>query len=117
MDANEHTLDGRLNSILCGEKVRMLELSHHFWGDIPPNSHVDGTKPISAFYGTDNLEVTQLLQLPHMSSIGDHKTWIVEVTMRSLLGCNLLKIQRTVGRRLIMSNHDTVKEYNRLVNK
>lgn len=117
MDANEHALDGRLNSILYGEKIRMLELSRHFWGDNPPNSHVDGKKPISAFYGTDNLEVTQLLQLPHISSIGDHKTWIVEVSMRSLLGCNLLKVQRTVGRRLIMSNHGAVEEYNRLINK
>ena len=37
--------------------------------------------------------------------------------MRSLLGCNLLKIQRTVGRRLIMSNHGAVEEFNRLVKK
>ena len=49
LDANKHTLDGRLHSILCGEEIKMLELSHHFWGDKPPNSHVDGTKPISAF--------------------------------------------------------------------
>ena len=95
----------------------MMEISHHSWRDKPSNSHVDGTDPITAFYGTGNLEVTQLLQLLHMSSIGDHRTWIVEVTMRSILGCNLLKIQRTVGRRLTMSNHSAVTEYIRLVKK
>ena len=64
-----------------------------------------------------NLEVTQLLQLPHISSIGDHKTWIVEITTRSMLGCNLLKIQRTIGRRLTLSNHGAVTEFIRLVKK
>ena len=117
MDANEHAIDGRLYSIISSEGIRMVEFSHRFWGDVPPNSHVDGTDPITAFYGTDNLEVTQLLQLSHMCSVGDHKTWIVEITTRSLLGCNLLKIQRTVGRRLIMSNHGAVEEFNRLVRK
>ena len=117
MDANEHALNGELRKLMEGEGIRIFELCHHFWGETPPNSHVDGTDPITDFYETNNLEVTQLLQLPHMSSIGDHKTWIVEITTRSLLGCNLLKIQRTVGRRLIMSNHGAVTEFIRLVKK
>ena len=115
MDANEHALDGELRKILEGEGIGLMEISHRFWGEKPPNSHVDGSDPIAAFYGSSNLEVTQLLQLPHLSSIGDHKTWIIEVTSRSVLGCNLLKIQRTVGRRLNMSNHGTVTEFIKLV--
>ena len=114
MDANEHALNGELTKIMESEGIEMLEISHKFWGETPPNSHVDGSDPITAFYGTNNLEITQLLQLPHISSIGDHKTWIVEITTRSMMGCNLLKIQRTVGRRMTMSNYGAVKEFIRL---
>ena len=61
-----------------GKGIDMVEISHRFSGEKPPNSHVDGTDPITAFYGTGNLEVTQLLQLPHISSIGDHKCGLLK---------------------------------------
>ena len=117
MDANEHARDGKLAAMLAQEGVEFREFSHVFWGDKPPNSRVEGTHPVTAGFCTKNLEVTQLLQLPHISSVGDHRTWIFEVSTRSMLGCNLLRIQHTVGRRLVMSNFSAAQEYNSLVLK
>ena len=64
-----------------------------------------------------NIEVTQWLLLPWISSVGDHRTWIVEVSLRSMLGPNLLRIQRSVGRRLVTTNYKSLCSNNAIVRR
>ena len=52
--------------------------------------------------------------LPFIRGAGDHMPWIVELTTRSMLGPTLLNTQRTIGRRLVMSNDRSVTEDNRI---
>ena len=72
------------------------------------DSHVHGKGRITEGWKTRNLEVTQLVMLPFTERVGDHRSWIIEFTTRSLLGPNLMKIQRTVARRLVMANKKSV---------
>ena len=66
---------------------------------------------------TKNIEVTQWLLLPWISSVGDHRTWVVELTLRSMLGPNLLRIQRSVGRRLVTTNYKALRSNNAVVKR
>ena len=78
------------------------------------DSHVYGKGRITGGWKTRNLEVTQLLMLPFMESVEDHRSWNIEFTTRSLLGPNLMKTQRTVARRSVMANKKSVTRYNEL---
>ena len=104
MDSNDHAVDGELTRLLSTEGIELEEFSHKFWGKDQPDSHVNGNGPIAAEYKSKGVELTQLLMLPHIDSVGDHRSWVVELTPRSVLGPNLLKTQRSIGRRLITSN-------------
>ena len=52
-----------------------------------------------------------------MERVGDHRSWIVEFTTRSVLGVNLIKIQRSIARRLVSTNKKAVSNYNAMVEK
>ena len=62
-----------------------------------------------------NIEVTQLMLLPWCTSVGDHRSWIVEITTRSMLRPHLIKTQRTVGRRLVTTNYKALTKNNAIV--
>ena len=74
MDGNDHAVDGELTQILSVEGIDLEELSHKFWGDAPPDSHVNGNGPIVAGYKSRGLEVTQVIRLPYSESVGDHRS-------------------------------------------
>ena len=35
MDANKHTMDGKLRKMLEAEGVELIEFSHKYWGVVP----------------------------------------------------------------------------------
>ena len=63
---------GQLTYRLSEEGIELEEFSQNFWRKQPPNSYVRGSDPIDAGYKTDALEVTQLVMLTFISSVGDH---------------------------------------------
>ena len=48
MDANEHTMVGKLRKMLETEGIGLVEYSHESWGDVPPNTYINGNDPIYA---------------------------------------------------------------------
>ena len=115
MDANEHTMDGKLRSMLGAEGVDLVEFSHKIWGRVPPHTYLDGKIPMDASYSSPDVDITNFCMLPFTSSTGDHRAFIIEATTRSLIGQNLLKISRPAGRRLVMSQPQAVNRYNQIV--
>ena len=115
MDANEHMMDGKLRKMLEAEGVGLVEFSHKYWGKTPPNIYINGTIPIDAGYRSTDIEVTNFCMLPFINSPGDHRTWIIEVSTRLMIGEHLHNIEQPYGRRLVMSNHKAVKRYNEIV--
>jgi len=50
MDANKHTMDGKLREMLEAEGVGLVEISHKYWGTKSPNTYINGTIPTDAGY-------------------------------------------------------------------
>lgn len=71
---------------LAVDGIEMKEVSHPFCAGKLPASHVNGRDFIVLVAKSKRLEVTQLLILPHFCSVGDHRSWIVELTTRSFAG-------------------------------
>jgi len=114
-DINDDALIGELTVKLGKDGVELREVSHLFWSGKPPASHVNGREFIVLVASAKRLEVTQLLMLPHFCSVGNHRSWIVELTTRSVLGpCNS---QRTPGRILVTTNHKALCSYSAIVRK
>jgi hypothetical protein len=84
VDMNEHVLQGHLAKQLLA--LNLSEATHTSWGEQEPNTHISGSKPIDGVYHSGNLEVTSTLLLSFHEGVGDHRTVLIDVTARSLLG-------------------------------
>ena len=104
-NVNEDAIQGELSLLLQEEGLELEEFTQGFWSGDTPASYINGNKLIVLGTKTKNLEVTQWLLLPWIASVGDHRTWIVELSLRSMLGPNLLRIQKSIGRRLVTKNY------------
>ena len=89
MDANESTIDGPLRKMLEKEGVELEEFSHKYYGSTLPNTYIDGKIPIDAGYKTPDVEITSFCMLSFLDSTGDHRSWLLEVTTRSMIGREL----------------------------
>ena len=103
--------------MLKKEGIEMNEFGATFCGDEKVDSYVYGNGRIAGGWKTRNLEITQLVMFSFMESVGDHRSWIVEFTTRSVLGVNLVKIQRSIARCLVSTNRKATARYNDLVRK
>ena len=91
-DINDDAIMGELCVKLAKEGIEISEVSSTFWSDSPPASHINGKDCIVMVAKSKGLEVIQLLILPHFCSVGDHRSWVVELTTRSVLGPCRLRI-------------------------
>ena len=69
------------------------------------------TRPIDAVYHSAEIEITATMQLSFHEGVGDHRTVIVDISSRSLLGKYDFKVCRPVARRLTTSNAPAMKRY------
>ena len=116
-DINDDVVCSEFTKMLQQEGIEMVEFGQQFCGDQKVDSCSFGKGRITGGWRTGGLEITQLLMLPFIESVGDHRTWLVEFTTRSMLGTNLVKIQRAVARRLVSTNEKATNNYNSLVEK
>ena len=115
MDANEHVLTGRFNRGISRVGLDLEEFTHKCWGAQPPYTHINGSIPIDGGYKSPEIEVLHVCLLPFLDSPGDHRAFIIDISTRLLLGEYRYKVCRPVSRRLIMSQQESVDEYNRIV--
>lgn len=115
VDANEHVTKGRLFSLLGQDGIEIEEASNRYWGRTPPHTFINGTDPIDGVGKSKEVEIVNFAMLPFSQSPGDHRTFIVDISTRSMIGKFQYKIQRPVSRRLVTSNVRCTREYKRLV--
>jgi hypothetical protein len=58
------------------------------------------SKPIDGFWASSNLEISNACIMPFGYEVGDHKAFILDITLESLIGENPTKIVRPVSRKL-----------------
>ena len=95
-------MDGTLPRRLF--ELGLVEATHQTWtNNTLPNTHIDGSIPIDGLYHSQELEPSTM-QLSFHEGVGDHRTLIVDVTTRSLIGMDKFKIIRPTARRLVSTN-------------
>ena len=109
IDLNEHILtSGLANDILS---LGLREATHDYWPSEEPRTYIRGSGPIDAVYYSRDLEITNVAQLSFHEGVGDHRTVIVDVSARSMIGVDSFKIVRPAARRLTAANEKCRKRY------
>lgn len=115
VDMNEHILKGPFVRRLLS--LGLVEATHTSWGNKEPNTHVSGSKPIDVVYHSSDIEIVATKQLSFHESVGDHRSVIIDVTSRSLIGTDGNRIVRPTARRLVCSNKKSVDQFIKYVEK
>jgi hypothetical protein len=115
MDVNADPLRNNLYNNIGGGPEGMQEFTHHCWGPQPPHTHTRGSGPIDGGYKSPEIEIVNLSMLTFADSPGDHRSLLLDVSSRSMLGQHIPKVCRPVSRRLVTSQQDSVKTYNKII--
>lgn len=115
INLNEHIITGRLARQLY--EIGLDEATQKHWSNTEPHSFIDGTMPIDGIFFSYDIEVTASVQLSFHESVGDHRTMIVDISSRLLIGKDKFKIVRPSARRLISTKSEVAAKYIKYVEK
>jgi hypothetical protein len=113
MNLNDHPMRNKLYTKL--KEHDMMEFTHKCWGPKEPYTHHSGKSPIDGGYKTPEVEIVNLAMLNFAESPGDHRSFILDMSMRSLLGDYRYKICRLVSQRLVTSQGGSMRRYNEII--
>ena len=85
-DFNENVYSGAILTALAGGGQRMTEICYWTTGKHLPPTHSCGSTPIDAIFGTAGLVCSAASLLPCNVGIGDHRVFIVDITLELILG-------------------------------
>jgi hypothetical protein len=117
MDVNDHPPKNNFYQQLKREQTDLEKFTHKCWGPTPPYTHISGSSPIDGGYKFPEIEIVQLGVLLFAESSGDHRSFIINVSSRLLLGDFRYKVCRPVSRHLVTSQQQSVDRYNQIVQK
>ncbi len=117
IDINDHLLWNKLYTKLKENNSKMEEFTHKCWGPKEPYTHNAGKSPINNGYIMPEVEIVSLSMLHFAKSPEDHRSFLFDVSVKSLLGVYKYKVCRPVRCRLVMSQEALVKRYNEIVLK
>jgi hypothetical protein len=101
MDHNEHIIKGALGKALADKDcLDMREAVVQHTGVHPGATFFHGPKPIDGFWVTHDLEVSNASVMPFGYGLGNHREFVVNIPIESLVGINPVKIVCFAGRRL-----------------
>ncbi len=88
---NKHIITGHL--VKAFHHLGLLKTTHLNWSGSEPQMFVFGKGgPMDGLYDSPELEITSVMQLYFYEGVGDHRTTLVDVTTRSVIG----KLERRV---------------------
>jgi hypothetical protein len=101
MDHNEHMNDGALGKALSdSEGLNLQEVIFQHTGAKTGATFFRGSKPIDGLWASSNLEISNACVMPFGYGVGDHRAFILDITLESLIGENPTKIVCPVSRKL-----------------
>jgi hypothetical protein len=107
---NEHILTGNLPRELL--RLGLQEATYEHWEDLEPRTFVYGNgKLINGVYHTPDLTTTTLMQLSFHERVGDHKTFLVDISTESAIGKFERRVVPPKARRLVTKNDNSLKAY------
>jgi hypothetical protein len=111
MDANEHMLTGKFCRQLTHASIELWEITKDYIGELCPNTHPRGSRPIDGVWATPDITITGVKWLPFEESCGDHRTCIFEFTTLSAIGQHEKRIVYPKCRRLTTKNQSSLENY------
>ncbi len=101
MDHNEHVYDGALGKVLSDSTgLNLQEVILQHTGTRTGATFFRGSKPINRLWASSNLEISNACVMPFGYGVGDHRAFILDITLESLVRENPTKIVRPVSRKL-----------------
>ena len=101
MDHNEHTTNGPLGKELSdknGLDLREVIIQHT--GASPGATFFRGSMPIDGMWVSGDLNISNACVMPFGYGMGDHRAFILDIPLESMIGIDPVKIVRPVGHRL-----------------
>ncbi len=117
MDINSHPLCNKFYTKLTENNIKMKEFTYKCWGPKEPYTHYECKSPIDGGYKTLMLEIVNLSMPFFAENPGDHRSFLLDVSARSIIGVYKYKVYRPVSCRLVMSQAGSVKRYNEIALK
>jgi hypothetical protein len=115
MDINDHPLRNKFYTKLHAYNTDLDKFTYKCWRPNKPYTHHSGKPPIDGGYKLPEVEVVNLAMLTFAESPGDHRSFVLDISTRSLLGVYKYKVCRPVSCRLVTSQESTVKTYNEII--
>ncbi len=100
MDINNHPLRNNFYTKLHTHNTDLDKFTHKCWGPNEPYTHHSGKSQIDGRYKSPEVEVVNLAMLTFAEITGDHRSFVLNLSMRSLLGVYRYKVCRPVSCRL-----------------
>jgi len=114
IDANDNILQSPLSTALAELDIREGITGHHPTLR-PPATHSRGSRTIDGIFLSPELQPTKAGFLALSPHLGDHRPTYVDIPWKTLLGDDVLHIERPPARRLTTRDPKVVKKYNRLL--
>ncbi len=101
MDHNEHTIDGHLGKALADKDGPDLsEAIKLHTGASPGATFFQGLRPIDGLWVSKDLNISNACVMPFGFGVGNHRAFILDIPLESLVGANPVKIVKPISRRL-----------------
>jgi len=113
LDANDHVYTSRLGKALTDNSgLDLTESILSTTGQRLSATHFRGSCPIDAVWATPDLEILNACAMPIGYGIGDHRPFIIDFRMASLVGRQPQPIKRPTARRLNTKIPSCAEKYN-----
>jgi hypothetical protein len=101
MDHNKHTIDGHLGKALADKDGPDLSKAIKLHtGASPGATFFQGLWPIDRLWVSKDLDISNACVMPFRFGMGNHRAFILDIPLESLVGVNPVKIVKPVSQRL-----------------
>ena len=116
LDANDHVYTGSLGRALVEHPdLDLQESILTSTGTHLTATHFRGSRPIDAIWTTPDVEIINICAMPIGYGVGDHRSFILDIHTRSLVGVNPQPIKRPAARRLNTKIPHCADSYNQVL--
>jgi hypothetical protein len=93
MDHNKHVIKGNLGKALADrDGLDLREAVLQQTGNSPGSTFFRGSKPIDGIWISSDIDISNACVMPFGYGVGDHRAFILDITIESLVGINPVKI-------------------------
>ncbi len=101
MDHNQHVYNGALGKALSDrEGLNLSKVIHKHTKLQTGATFFRGPKPINGLWASSNLDISNACVMPFGYRIGDHRAFVLDISLESLVGKNPVKIVHPASCRL-----------------